>query len=117
MTDGKEINLEERIKPGSVPKPASDFAIATQNHELAKNREEKRGEIAMMLLRLLVVVVVAPFVLVAGRGVYLCWGSSGICSAFPTVDDVLDLIQLVLTPVVALVGAATGFYFGERKGG
>lgn len=73
----------------------------------------------MRLLTLLIFVAVAPFLLVLFRA--LCVRTVAgdeavaVCSGFPTAD-LKDLLNAVLTPVVALVGAATGFYFGEKKG-
>ncbi|HEY1932536.1 MAG TPA: hypothetical protein VGG99_11030 [Acetobacteraceae bacterium] len=32
-----------------------------------------------------------------------------------TADDLTRLVQAVLSPVVGIVGAVTGFYFGSRQ--
>jgi hypothetical protein len=32
-----------------------------------------------------------------------------------TLDKVVQLIQIILSPVVALVSAATGFYYGTKN--
>ena len=40
-------------------------------------------------------------------------------SAIPSIDEALTLeplkIEIVLTPLVGLVGAVIGFYFGEKS--
>jgi hypothetical protein len=99
---------------GPVPRPAA--AVSRQAYDPSRDRETKRGQIAAQLLTLLTVLTLAPFVLALARGLCVrAVADAGACSGFPEID-LMALMQLVFTPVVALVGAATGFYFGEKKG-
>jgi len=64
-------------------------------------RESVRGLIAQWLVLLLAGIVTAAFWFAAWR---------------PDARDSLkDLLQVVLGPVVALVGSATGYYFGSER--
>ena len=71
-------------------------------------RERLRGRIAVILI-LLFVAEIACF----AAFFWLDHGSSD-ASRF---SDLKDFMGLILTPTVALVGAATGFYFGGRGTG
>ena len=65
------MDLDAALPPGAAPRePETETSAALQPYNPERDRETKRGQIAMTLIWLL----------------------------------------------VALVGAATGFYFGERKG-
>jgi hypothetical protein len=63
-------------------------------------RESLRGIIATWLLLILTWLAVAPVVGLFGH-------------VAPT-EDIVKVVQLVLTPVVGLVGAVTGFYYGVQ---
>lgn len=67
-------------------------------------RELMRGVIAGILVGMLAFIVVGIFVIAL-------WGIGG--------KGNLDLLQVVattlLTPIVGLVGAVTGFYYGEKS--
>lgn len=88
-------------------------------YDPSRDRETKRGQIALRLLTLLSLIAIAPFLLLLFRA--LCFRAvagedpAAVCAGFPVVD-MQELLTAVFTPVVALVGAATGFYFGEKKG-
>jgi len=60
-----------------------------------------RGVIAAALLAILAVTVLLPWLAVAKKWLIM--------------DDLESLLCAVLTPLVGLVGAATGFYFGEKS--
>ena len=60
-----------------------------------------RGWIALVLLAILALIVVVSLLTVA-----LGWA--------PT-EDLVRVLGLLFAPIVGLVGAATGFYFGSRK--
>lgn len=64
-------------------------------------RERMRGWIAIGLLALLSFVVISSLITVAAR-----WA--------PT-EDVVRVLGLLFAPLVGLVGAATGFYYGSRQ--
>jgi hypothetical protein len=66
-----------------------------------EEQERVRGKIALYLLALLAGVVVASFVFM--------WVNPD------RIDAMKTLLEIVFSPLIALVGAATGFYFGGKK--
>lgn len=88
----KELDLTGD-PPSSEPKKPS-----TVPYNLDRHRENTRGMIALILVGLLAVVL-----LLAMGG--LIWGNM-------EMKDLKELLTIILGPLVALVGAATGFYFG-----
>jgi hypothetical protein len=84
--------------------PASPQGLAppdTKPYDPERDREAVRGRIALLLIWILAGIIVASFLTV--------WGSP---DKFPTVKS---LLELIIAPVVALVGSATGFYFGGKS--
>jgi hypothetical protein len=69
-------------------------------------RENVRGNIAKSLVLLLWATVVASFVTL--------WISY---SGYDKNTQLKELLTIVFAPIVALVGAATGYYFGGASGG
>jgi hypothetical protein len=67
-----------------------------------KHLAESRRSIAYWLLGILSVLLI------------LSWTAT--LTGWATSQDIQDLMTLTFAPVVGLVGAATGFYFGERAG-
>ncbi len=105
------------VAPGTIRDAPEIRSIDASRYDPTRDREQKRGRIAMVLVWLLVALA-APFALALVRG--LCVGlqsglgwPSATCLGFPRVE-LIETLQLVLTPAVALVGAATGFCFGEK---
>lgn len=110
-TAGEQIDLSaDDIDLTSVeppPAPGSDRAPVAIPFDPSKQRENVRGIIAGALLALLSFIIVASFI-------SYWW-------------DLLDaatlegLLTIIFAPVLGLVGAATGFYFGgstdNRTGG
>ena len=63
-------------------------------------RESTRKTLALVLLGILAIEILAALV----------------AAFFPTVTTSMkDMLGLVFTPTIALVGAATGFYFGQTR--
>jgi Holin of 3TMs, for gene-transfer release len=55
------------------------------------------------------------YILLALLGFVLVW-SLGYVSFYPMqVEAIAKILQLVLSPLIALVSAATGFYFGSKN--
>ena len=77
--------------------------------ETEKTRERMRGRLALLLVATLIVVVSLTFV-------YLLILSRGFGEL--TTDDLIALIPMVgttlLTPLVGLIGAVMGFYYGGQ---
>jgi hypothetical protein len=113
--DAEPLDELERVRRSGDAEGPPRPSVAREAYDPTRDREAKRGQIALRLLTLLTLLTFAPFALALARG--LCVRVAGLdaCSGFPDVN-VTELMQLVFTPVVALVGAATGFYFGEKKG-
>jgi hypothetical protein len=72
-----------------------------ERYDPSRAREWMRGGIAGALLAILAVTVLLPWLVVAKKWL--------------EVDDLESLLSTILTPLVGLVGAVTGFYFGERS--
>ena len=107
MTDAPgELNLDEEPippQPPAVPpaKPTLPPGVSAETWNPGEIRENVRGVIAKWLVLILAALVTIPFWFVAWRS--------------DQSDEVLAILQVVLGPVVALVGSATGFYFGLER--
>ena len=84
------LDLEEVAPPIEVEPQSRPISIP----EL---RERARSRLAMSLLIILGIEVTAAFVAL-------------FCGFFPS--DIKDILTVILSPTVALVGSALGFYFG-----
>src|ERR687889_85893 len=86
------------------------FRRPATDHGIEGTRERIRGKIAMSLIITLIVVVLATLV-------YLTWLSFGLAEV--GTDDLNTVIPMVgttlLTPLVGLIGAVTGFYYGGQQ--
>lgn len=91
------------VLDASDPTPASlvEFAFDSKRHH-----DEARSTIAFWLLGLLTGLLVAT---ATGFGALFFTKTS------PTFDQFKSLVELILTPLLTLVSAATGFYFGSQK--
>jgi hypothetical protein len=72
-----------------------------RKYDPSEDREKIRGRIAQGLLFTLVGIVAGIFLTV--------W------LKLASLDDVLKLVAAVLTPVIGVFGAVTGFYFGSSR--
>lgn len=100
-------------RDGSADKHEIANEIASNPYDPARDRENTRPSIAMRLVWTLVVLVGGTFLL-AAASVIMCSGSA--CNASSAaLEPVKALVQLLLTPLVGLVGAVTGFYFGKQS--
>ena len=79
--------------------------IETKRADLPRLRENTRGRIALLLIALLALVVIGVLVLTYLRT--LGYGGAA--------TDIKELVTLLLSPLVALVGSVTGFYFGGHE--
>ena len=104
-------NGPEKVEPGKGDivdlGPAQESA---RSFRLDRQREETRGRIAMWLLWLLIGVVAAAFLTV-----WINMWQTGAAPAEAVKTDVAEILQLVLGPVITLLGTVTGFYFGARS--
>lgn len=88
-----KLDLTQEPPPTRIPPP---LALGGR---IARQREVMRGILAMSLLVLLAFVMLGTFV--------MAWRSSD--AAVPE-----KLLERMLSPLVVLVSAATGFYFGSE---
>lgn len=66
-----------------------------------RERERIRGWLALALACMLAAVLLVS------------WGAFAVGTR--SVDEIADMLQATLAPLIGLVGAATGFYFGDRR--
>jgi hypothetical protein len=79
-----------------------------RKYDPAKQREDMRGLVTRRLLWVFCAMVAAPWL------VFLVMLLATKGNVNVSLNAVKEITAIVLTPVVGLVGAATGFYFGER---
>ena|SRR5215468_8476239 len=84
----------------AAPAGAS-YAPTTAPYDPSRQREHVRAGIAYALIGLLIAIILFSFGL-------LLFSTKGF-------DEVKGMLELVLAPVVGLVGAVTGFYYGEKS--
>lgn len=97
---GDDKHLDFTIDDPS-PGAVRPLTIEKQPFDPTPQREQMRGHLAIGLLVLLAVTIAACFTT-------LWWGLAS--SA-----DTLQIIELILGPLITLVGTATGFYFGSAS--
>ena len=87
-------------EPGeSLPPPAPGLPLPSAI-PVEQQREALRGRIAAWLLAILGFIVVGSFV-----SLWFGWGETAALT---------DLLTLLFAPMIGLVGAVTGFYYGEK---
>jgi len=97
---------------GAAQTPAAD-QIVEKPYDPTPERENIRGTIALLLVWTLVGVI--TIVVFTGLvTMYSCSAANGCSPETNELKAVRVVIELVLTPLVGLVGAVTGFYFGEK---
>lgn len=92
-----------------------DSTIRDRSYDPAQDRETTRGSIALKLVWTLVGVI--------GGAMLMALVTTGICSwknactvETANLSALKVILEVVLTPLIGLVGAVTGFYFGEKSG-
>jgi len=91
---------------GLLPSPP-----ATAPYQIEVERERKRGFIAVMLVWLLVGTVASAFIMAYLKS-FTTFDLGGLL-----VKDVKEILTIIFSPIVALVGTVTGFYFGGKSEG
>lgn len=71
--------------------------------DTARRIEVSRQVIAYLIVGALLFTVVSSFITL--------WAKSSPLSS----DDIVKVIQAIISPVIGIVGAVTGFYFGEKR--
>jgi cytochrome bd-type quinol oxidase subunit 2 len=98
--DGPDQQPVSLVKVATATKldQLDELSLRERSTELA--RESSRKLIAYMIVGCFVITITFSFVAFWTRGT-------------ASVDEVVKLVQAVIAPVVAIVGAVTGFYFSS----
>jgi hypothetical protein len=99
----KVVGVEDTSRESPAPTGPPPFIVL---RTVEQQREEKRGEIALLLVRLLAGLGAGALALLASAG----WLKLDIAS-------IKEILTVVFPSVVALVGTVIGFYFGGRAEG
>ncbi|MBL8541897.1 MAG: hypothetical protein JNK68_16260 [Betaproteobacteria bacterium] len=89
--------------PEGVPLPSLG-RLEEKKYDVERSTHEARKLIAYWLLGLLTLLVVGAFV-----------GLLGVITDGPSFEQLKALVELILGPIITLVSAATGFYFGAKS--
>jgi hypothetical protein len=96
-TTGPPAELDlTKTEPPPIGAPQPAFV----GQEPIGPREKTRGQVAAVLLGILAFLVAGSFI-----SLWFDWASS---------EELDTLLTILFAPIIGLVGAATGFYFGER---
>lgn len=104
-TDRGVVNLDEvpeRVSPGPDDKGGPRAVVREERYDPTRDSEKMRGAIAIVLLSILAAVILFAFI--------------GLWTMRITIDDTRVILELLFAPLVGLVGAVTGFYYGSRAG-
>ena len=108
---GETLDLD--VAPDRAGAGTRDAPFPVPAYDPTRDRERKRGQIALYLIALLFVICLVPYLLMLGEALCARLVSDPRC-ALHDPDVTERMTQLFLTPIVGLVGAVTGFYFGEK---
>ena len=97
---GTASSTEQTLELGDVDLSSPE----EKKYDPSKEVDKARKYIAYWLLALLSFLVVFSFI------------SLWFLNPTPTFSDIKALVELLLGPIIALVSAATGFYFGATRG-
>lgn len=98
----KGLDLTREDEPATAP------PVSTARYDASRDQERMRGWLAGGLLAL--IALIALILLFAGLGA--CFFGTQ-CA---TIDDIVKLAGVLLSPILTLFGAVTGFYFGGKAG-
>jgi hypothetical protein len=88
-----------------TPPPGLGYVHQTPPYDREQRLDDVRARLAYLLTAILALVIMCVFALVSTQP----W------TRIP-MTDIQSVAQMVVTPVIALFGAATGFYFGAQSG-
>jgi hypothetical protein len=95
---GTTRSLGPATPPGPGGPPGSPITLGA-TYDPGPDREQMRGVIAVILLTILAVIVVGAFL-----SLWTKWAAAA---------DLETFLQLTFAPMIGLVGAVTGFYYGS----
>jgi hypothetical protein len=96
--------LDLTVKPGEVESAAGLSRLEQKPYDPAPERERKRGLIALVLVAALCGIIVLALTFVFVMPV-----------TTTNIEALRSVLEIIFAPVVGLVGAVTGFYFGEKS--
>lgn len=115
MAEGVDLNTLGATPPaGTATPPSVASSIVEKPYDPTADRETIRGTIAQALIWTLVAVIGAV-VLTGLFTVYSCNAKDACTGETIELKTIRVVTELVLTPLIGLVGAVTGFYFGEKS--
>jgi hypothetical protein len=92
----EELDLTDETVPASTE---ADKPPDAKPYDLVKERESMRGRVAGALLVILAFIVIGAFF-----SLWFNWAKE---------EELKTVLTILFGPVIGLVGAATGFYFGS----
>ena len=101
MANGQALNLI--AAPGQPAAPPPLVTPPVSPYDPSEDRERKRGQIALALVGLLAGIASVSLVFVM------------FAASKERQDALKGVVELVFGPIVGLVGAVTGFYFGAKS--
>ncbi len=113
-----ELGDEKNILPNLIQFNAKDIVPNLDNKEfnLQASRETTRSQLANFLISLLSKTIIASFSLVVVLLIMSIFIDEKKASSFDKTSALVkDLITLILTAQIGLVGTALGFYFGSKE--
>lgn len=93
--------------------PVQSGRFEEETFDPQPQRENVRGRIALSLVWAFVAVVFA--IVVFGFGTTIVCGAYTCSPETVSLTSIRIVVELVITPLVGLVGAVAGFYFGEKS--
>lgn len=114
--EGTDLDDQSSVDVSQQDQAGTSGAVNPQDYDPAPERERRRGQIALRLIWLLIGIAGGTFVILVGSGLckFVFIEEPTACGGF-AISDAQTVLQLLLTPVVDLVGAVTGFYYGEKQ--
>jgi hypothetical protein len=103
MTDQNSEVLDATVPDPNEAAPGLDQPTS-KAYDPDEFKDQARKRITYWLLGLLTMLVMFAFV-----GLFLIEGK-------PSFEHLKSLVEMLLGPLIALVSAATGFYFGAQSG-
>lgn len=89
--------------------------VAQSPYDPARDREEMRGKIALWLVTSLLMIVYAALIIAVVTAI-ACSTKESCSTETSNLAAAKTIVETLLTPLVGLVGAVAGFYFGEKSG-
>lgn len=112
VQDLTKLGAEAATSAAAPPARASQ--IVEKPYDPGLDRETIRGTIALALVSTLVGVI-AVVALAGLVTIFACHVKDACDADIVEFKTIRTVAELVMTPLIGLVGAVTGFYFGEKS--